>query len=240
MGTGGLMGGFAPIADGTILPVGDFFKDKEAASADVALMLCTTTSEFSQSKENLQMENLSFDDAVALVRDNFGQANAEEALKAYQKAFPEKKPIELVNLVVAQRKNVIATADSKYAQDGAPVYLAWFDYNAPLFGGRIRAFHCADICYWFRNTDLMVTHTGGGKEPRGVSEQMSEALLAFMRTGNPNCKAVPEWPAYNPEDGATMIFDVTSRVENAPDREALSYLEAFNPFRMFSRPAPKK
>ena len=240
VGTGGLMGGFAPIADGTILPVGDFFKDKEAASADVALMLCTTTSEFSLSKENLQMENLSFDDAVALVRDNFGQANAEEALKAYQKAFPEKKPIELVNLVVAQRKNVIATADSKYAQDGAPVYLAWFDYNAPLFGGRIRAFHCADICYWFRNTDLMVTHTGGGKEPRGVSEQMSEALLAFMRTGNPNCKAVPEWPAYNPEDGATMIFDVTSRVENAPDREALSYLEAFNPFRMFSRPAPKK
>ena len=240
VGTGGLMGGFAPIADGTILPVGDFFKDKEAASADVALMLCTTTSEFSLSKENLQMENLSFDDAVALVRDNFGQANAEEALKAYQKAFPEKKPIELVNLVVAQRKNVIATADSKYAQDGAPVYLAWFDYNAPLFGGRIRAFHCADICYWFRNTDLMVTHTGGGKEPRGVSEQMSEALLAFMRTGNPNCKAIPEWPAYNPEDGATMIFDVTSRVENAPDREALSYLEAFNPFRMFSRPAPKK
>ena len=114
VGTGGLMGGFAPIADGTILPVGDFFKDKEAASADVALMLCTTTSEFSLSKENLQMENLSFDDAVALVRDNFGQADAEEALKAYQKAFPEKKPIELVNLVVAQRKNVIATADSKY------------------------------------------------------------------------------------------------------------------------------
>jgi len=240
VGTGGLMGGFAPVADGTILPVGDFFKDKEAASARVALMLCTTSSEFSLSKENLEMENLSFDAAVALVRDTFGQPNAEEALKAYQKTFPEKKPIELVNLVVAQRKNVIATADAKYAQGGAPVYLAWFDYNAPLFGGRIRAFHCADICYWFRNTDLMVTHTGGGKEPRGVSDQMSEALLAFMRTGNPNCKAVPEWPAYNPEDGATMIFDVTSRVENAPDREALSYLEAFNPFRMFMRPAPKK
>ena len=240
VGTGNTMGGFSPVADGIVLPKGDFFADKNAASAGVPLMLCTTTSEFSLSKENPTLEAISFEEAVKMVKESFGQPKAREAMEALQRAFPEKKPIELINMMVAQRTNVLATADSKYNQGGAPVYLAWFDYNAPLFGGRIRAFHCADICYWFRNTDLMVTHTGGGKEPRGVSDQMSEALLAFMRTGNPNCKAVPEWPAYNPEDGATMIFDVTSRVENAPDREALSYLEAFNPFRMFMRPAPKK
>ena len=138
--------------------------------------------------------------------------------------------------MVAQRTNVLATADSKYRQ-GAPVYLAWFDYNAPLFNGRIRAFHCSDICYWFRNTDLMVTHTGGGPEPRKVSEQMSAALLAFMRTGNPNCKEIPEWPAYTPEDCPTMIFSVKSEMRNAPDREALSMLKGFNPWRMM-RAAP--
>ena len=169
-----------------------------------------------------------------------GQANAEDILKAYQAAFPDKKPIELVNLTVAQRKNVLATADAKYAQ-GAPVYLAWFDYNAPLFGGRIRAFHCSDISYWFKNTDLMVTHTGGGAEPRGVSDQMSAALLAFMRTGNPNCPEIPQWPAYTPEDAPTMIFDVKSEVKNAPDRAALALMADFNPWfnpwRM-ARPAP--
>ena len=37
-----------------------------------------------------------------------------------------------------------------------------------------------------------------------------------------------------------MIFDVKSEVRNAPDREALSLLEAFNPFRMMMRPAPAK
>ena len=240
VGTGGMMGGFAPVADGDVLPKGNFFEDKNAASAGVPLMLCTTTSEFALSKENPQLEAISFDDAVKMVSENFGQPKAKEALEALQKAFPKKKPIELINMMVAQRTGVLATADAKYAQGGAPVYLAWFDYNAPLFGGRIRAFHCADICYWFKNTDLMVTHTGGGAEPRGVSDQMSEALLAFMRTGNPNCKAIPEWPAYNPEDGATMMFDVKSEVRNAPDREFLSLVEPFNPFRMMMRPTPKK
>jgi para-nitrobenzyl esterase len=85
----------------------------------------------------------------------------------------------------------------------------------------------------------MVTHTGGGAEPRGVSDQMSAALLAFMRTGNPNCSAIPQWNAYNPEEAATMIFDVKSEARNHPDREALSLMVPFNMWAMM-RPAPAK
>lgn len=233
-GVGGLMGGaFSPVSDGAVLPV-DFFADPAAASAQIPLMLCTTSSESSLSKENPGLEAIDFDGAVAMARDLYRQPRAEEVLKAYQDAFPKKKPIELLNLMVAHRSKVLKTADAKASQGGAPVYLALFDYNAPLFNGRIRAFHCSDISYWFKNTDLMVTHTGGGKEPRGVSDQMSSALLSFMRTGNPNCAAIPEWPAYNPEDAATMIFDVRSRVVNAPDRKALSLLKDFNRYRMSS------
>ena len=235
--SGGMMGGFSPVADGDVLPADGFFKDDVAAN--VPLILCTTTSEFALSKENAQMEAMSFEDAVALVRDSFGQPDAEAVLKAYQEAFPNKKPIELVNLTVAQRKNVLATADAKCKQ-GAPVYLAWFDYNAPLFNGRIRAFHCSDICYWYKNTDLMVTHTGGGSEPRKVSDQMSAALLAFMRTGDPNCPEIPQWPAYTPEEAPTMIFDVKSEVRNAPDAKALAILGDFNPWAMMRAPAPAK
>ena len=238
VGVGGMMGGFAPISDGEVLPK-DFFADPNAASAQIPLMLCTTSSEFSLSKENPVLEAISFGDAVKMVKENFGQPKAEEIMNALKTAFPDKKPIEFINMIVASRANVLATADAKYAQGGAPVYLAWFDYNAPLFGGRIRAFHCSDISYWFKNTDLMVTHTGGGAEPRGVSDQMSAALLAFMRTGNPNCSAIPQWNAYNPEEAATMIFDVKSEARNHPDREALSLMVPFNMWAMM-RPAPAK
>ena len=91
---GGGMGGFSPVADGEVLPADGFFKDDVAKN--VPLMLCTTSSEFALSKENVELENIDFAGAVAMVRDQFGQANAEDILKAYQAAFPDKKPIELV------------------------------------------------------------------------------------------------------------------------------------------------
>jgi len=88
----------------------------------------------------------------------------------------------------------------------------------------MRAFHCVDICFWFYNSDLMYTHTGGGARPRALSEKMSGALLNFMRTGNPNRSGLPEWPAYSQEKGETMILKDESRVENDPDREARKFV----------------
>lgn len=84
----------------------------------------------------------------------------------------------------------------------------------------MRAFHCLDICFWFYNTDVMLTHTGGGARPRALSEKMSDALLQFMRTGDPNGGGLPQWPAYTIENGETMILDDVCEAKNDPDREA--------------------
>ena len=71
----------------------------------------------------------------------------------------------------------------------------------------------------------MVTHTGGGKRPRALSDRMSDALLAFMRTGNPNCASLPEWPEYTVENGEVMILDDVCEVMNDPDRPARQLIE---------------
>ena len=63
--------------------------------------------------------------------------------------------------------------------------------------------------------------TGGGKEAYALADKMSRAWIAFARTGNPNHKGLPNWPAYTPENGATMILDNTSQVKNHPDKELL-------------------
>ena len=65
---------------------------------------------------------------------------------------------------VYNRQSVVALADVKSKQ-AAPVYVDWFTWQPPLFDNRMRAFHCVDICFWFYNTDLMLTHTGGGPRP---------------------------------------------------------------------------
>lgn len=42
---------------------------------------------------------------------------------------------------------------------------------------------------------------------------MSTAWLAFARTGNPSTPQLP-WPAWRNDTGATMVFDIESRVVN--------------------------
>ncbi len=71
----------------------------------------------------------------------------------------------------------------------------------------------------------MVTHTGGGKEPRMLSRKMADALLRFMRTGNPNGGSLPFWPEYTIGKGETMVLNTHPEVVNDPDREARLVLE---------------
>ena len=123
-------------------------------------------------------------------------------------------------MIISNRKNAVAIADAKTAQKKAPVYIAWFGWQPPLFDNRMRAFHCSDICFWFYNTDLMITHTGGGKRPRALSDTMSKSLLGFMKTGNPNGGGLPAWKAYTTQNGETMILDDVPALANDPDREA--------------------
>ena len=164
-------------------------------------------------------------DMQALVEmvDKMKGKNGENIVLAYEKAFPDKKPIELLGLIMSSREKVIEAINAK-AQQSAPVYLAWFGWEPPLFDGRMRSFHCLDISFWLKNTDVMLTHTGGGKRPRDLSTKMTDALLSFMRTGSPNCTSLPEWPQYTPDKGATMMLNDQCEVVYDPDREARKVL----------------
>jgi len=122
-------------------------------------------------------------------------------------------------MISGNRQGVVTLADAKVKQN-APVYVAWFCWQPPLFDNRMRAFHCSDICFWFYNTDLMLTHSGGGARPRKLSDKMSGALLQFMRTGNPDDGGLPSWTRYSSEKGEVMVLDDVPEVKNDPDREA--------------------
>ena len=212
--------GFHPSADGHHLPEGRFYQDKSLPGNDIPLLLCSCTSETSPAKTNARMEEIGWDEAVEEVAKRYGPVRADALVDGYRKAFPDRKPIDIVGLIGwGTRRNTIAAADAKTFQD-APVYVALFDWHSPLFDGRARAFHTSDICFWFRNTDLMLTHTGGGRRPRELSRKMADALLAFMRSGDPNCRRMPSWPEYDTEHGWTMVLDDRPCVMEDIDREA--------------------
>jgi para-nitrobenzyl esterase len=226
----GLRRGFNPVVDGVVLPQHPYHPEPAPTAADVPMLICSTTEEQSPSWADSKLEAITLDEVAEKVkqRAGFGPGfgdKAKDVVAAYARAFPGKKPVEIWALVSSNRQNVVALADAKSKQQ-AGVYVAWFGWQPPLFDERMRAFHCVDICFWFRNTDLMLTHTGGGARPRRLAEKMSGALVQFMKTGDPNGGGLPAWPRYTRASGETMVLNDASRVQNDPDREARKALPA--------------
>jgi para-nitrobenzyl esterase len=226
----GLRRGFNPFVDGEVLPQHPYSPAAAPAAAPIPMIICSTFHEQSASWADSTLENITMDEVVERLkqRAGFGAGfgdKAREVVEAYTKAFPGKKPIDIWSLASSNRQNAVALADAKSAQP-AGVYVAWFGWQPPLFDARIRAFHCVDICFWYYNTDLMLSHTGGGARPRKLSASMARHLLQFMKTGDPNAKGLTAWPRYTPSRGETMILDDVCEVKNDPDREARQALPA--------------
>jgi para-nitrobenzyl esterase len=227
---GGMMRGFSPVVDGQILPQHPYDPVAAPTAAGVPMIISSVENEQSISWTDSSLESMSVDQVVERLtaRAGFGPGfgdKAKDVVDAYTKAFPGKKPVEIWSLASSNRQSVVALADVKSKQP-APVYVDWFTWQPPLFDNRIRAFHCVDISFWFYNTDLMLTHTGGGPRPRALSAKMAGALLRFMKTGDPNGGGLPNWPKYSDAKGETMVLDDTCIAKNDPDREARKALPA--------------
>lgn len=216
--------GFRPVVDGVVLPQHPYFPDATPLAANIPMIACSTFYERSPSAFDSSLENISLDKAKELVKTIWGfgaplGSDPSRTIEAYAQAFPDKKPIEILSMVLSNRTGIVDFSNIKSLQQ-APLYIAWFGWNPPVFDGRLRAFHTMDIAFWFYNTDVQISHTGGGSRPRNLSEKMAGTLLQFMKTGDANGGGLPQWPRYTPENGETMILDDLPEVKNDPDREA--------------------
>ena len=214
--------GFSPVSDGIHLSSEPFFTG--GMSENIPLMINTTFHEWTPSRSDASLEKVTWEEITEKLSARFGEKSSL-IVSAYRKQFPTASPVEIWALILSNRKNAVAAADAKSKNGKAPVYVSWFGWQPPLFDGRMRAFHCIDICFWFYNTDLMFTHTGGGKRPRALSSKMANSFIQFVKTGNPNGGGLPEWLPYSAEKGETMILDDLCLLQNNPDGEARKSLD---------------
>ena len=220
----GMRAGFSPSVDGTILPQHPYVPQGAPTAANVPMIICSVLNEQSPAWTDSSLENVTLAQVAEKLKERAGFGaglgdKARDAVDAYAKTFPGKKPVEIWSLVSSNRRSVVTLADAKVKQP-APVFVSWFTWQPPLFDGRIGAFHCVDISFWFHNTDLMLTHTGGGARPRKLSDKMAGALVQFMKTGNPNGSGLPAWPKYTTAKGEVLVLDDVCEAKNDPDREA--------------------
>ena len=91
----------------------------------------------------------------------------------------------------------------------APTYVYSFDFEpTPL-----KAAHGAEIAFVFSNASADLQARPGAS---AVEDAMSQAWIAFARTGNPNHPGMPAWPTYDARTRAVMVFDAKTAVINDP------------------------
>lgn len=163
-------------------------------------------------------------DGRAAVERWLGPDAAAELLPLFAGAYPDRNPADLL---FADTDCRLPTLDylRRRAAAGGRVYNYLFDLDFPLEGGRV-AWHCADIPFFFHNTDLVPIAQIPGVTQR-LQAEMAGALLAFAATGSPNAGGLPAWPALTAGEEATLCYGAQTRVCRGFDR---AFLEAFAPY----------
>ena len=204
---------------------GDFFPNQPgdpaalALSKNVPLLVGTTKNEFSAFAPS--PKNQTLDDVKAILQKRYGD-KTDAYMAAVKAAYPNTpKPFQYTDIDLSFRPMAIKQADVKATNSTAPVYMYLFTWQSPVNGGMYKAMHCMDIAFQFDNIARCQEMTGGGKDAYVLADKVSSAWINFAKTGNPNALGLPKWPAYNPETGATMLFDVQCTVRNHPDGELL-------------------
>jgi para-nitrobenzyl esterase len=209
---------WSPIVGGPDLPRQPFEPDAPPQSAGVPLLIGSTRAEIGNALKSPELETISFEGARKILIPLYGD-RAGPIVDAYRAAFPAAKPVEILAYAQVPRTGAVRQAERKAAQP-APVYMYWFGWNTPVLDGRPRSFHASDLAFVFDNTDRCAAMTGGTPEARALAARMSDAWVAFARTGDPNHPGLPAWPRFDARRGALMLFDNEPVVLDDPDRAA--------------------
>ena len=136
-------------------------------------------------------------------------AETEKELEAlFRKCYPDRYLVDLLRLDTMFREPIIAYVKAR-AKVNDHTYSYIFNMDQPIFGS-LTPWHCCDIPYVFRNIEL-VDYPNGSPDAEKIQEAVFESVMAFARTGSPECAQLPAWPACTENEEYTMIIDRESR-----------------------------
>ncbi len=211
--------GFSPTMDGHVVRQHPFHPTASDVSPDVPLMLGSTRTELTSSA-NAAAFSLTEDGMRTRVRELLGEA-AGRVIDVYRTTNPGASPSDIYFLIASDERYgvpVMKIAERRAALGQGHVYLYYFRWETPLDGGRLRSPHTVEIPFVFDNLGASRL-TSGSPEGPALAGRVSDAWLAFARTGNPSIDALPAWRAFDAASRATMVFDNQSVLVNDPIRQ---------------------
>jgi para-nitrobenzyl esterase len=154
---------------------------------------------------------------------------ADQLIALYRTHRPNETAGDIAAIIAGDtsilRQASYTIAERKFKQGRAPLYLYYFNWRSPVRNGKLRSMHCMELPFVFDHPDLIGFMTGKGADRHDLAKHISEAWVAFARTGNPNHSGIPQWNAWNPTDWPTMVFNRETKAVNDPwgeERRALA------------------
>jgi para-nitrobenzyl esterase len=220
--TGGAGVPVGPVLDGRTLPRHMFHPDPAPSARGVPLLIGTCRDEMALFAIAIDPATFEDERLQSMARSTFGD-RAAEALAGYERTRPGSTAFQRYVAIGTDRFRVpsIHIAERRAAAGDAPVFMYRFDYESPLFDGRLGAPHGVEIPFVFDNVAVpggLALH-GDREDAQDLADRVSEAWLAFARTGDPNHPGLPGWPTYDASRRATMLFDSECHVVDDPDRD---------------------
>ncbi len=216
---------FGPVVEGAVLPGHPFDPAAPDVSADIPVLVGGTKDEMGSylaPDDKVWERVLTEDELRARVAAVPGvSAATDRVIETYRRLYPGANPAErLISTLTDSnfRIRTLTLADRKAAKARAPVWLYSFDWETPVFRGRLKAFHALDVPFVFDTIDV-VGSTDRGAVAHDLARRISTTWATFARTGKPDNPAIPHWPVYTQAERATLILDRECRVENDYGRE---------------------
>jgi para-nitrobenzyl esterase len=210
-----------PVVDHVTLPRNPFDPDAPKLSERVPMILGNVHDETSVAGHG----PITWETAPAVLKASVGEYlgpyTAEQIIAKYRDIYPGYTP-EQVDTAAAtafrawpgQRWEAERRAANPKSQPHTWVY----QMNFPGASGK--AMHTIDIPFMFDNIAMAEAQIGSAPEQLAAANAlaaiMSEMLITYGRTGNPNFAGLPHWPAYDLKNRSTMMWERTPHIENDP------------------------
>ncbi|MCL1532126.1 carboxylesterase/lipase family protein [Xanthomonas nasturtii] len=211
---------FGPVLDARNVPVHPFWPTAPLQSARIPMVIGNTRDEtrgfLGNDANNFA---LSWDALPAkLEAQQYVDLLPQVVIAEYRRLYPQYSPSQVFFAATTAGRSwrgAVEEAEAR-ARQGAPTWVYQLDWGSPLEGGKFGAFHTLDIPLVFDNVRQPGSRTGESAEAQRVAEQMSGALIAFARHGDPNRRGAPRWQPYSLQRRETLVFDTPSRLEHDP------------------------
>jgi para-nitrobenzyl esterase len=213
--------GFAPSVGGKILPQHPFHPTASPVSAEVPVMIGCTRTEWTGLTTEAAAWLLDEPEMRRRIKELLGD-QSPGMIDLYRKASPAATSSDIFFLIESDYHYGAPTmkiAERRAALRKGPVYEYYFTWETPVQGGKLKSPHNMEIPFAFDNVQISAKLTGGGPDAMALADKVSDAWIAFARTGNPNTPKLPHWPAFNVKDRATMVIANVCTVVNDPLRE---------------------